>query len=377
MRAGYRTESWGSRGLEGIAAEWRELLARSDADPLFNSPEWLTGWWQHYQPVVHGELRVAAALDGESLQGLAILYQREARHRLGLRGVRLELCGNAWRVGGAAMSERTGLLLDRRETPAAMEALAEHLLADDSWDDLLAAHTLQDGPTARTFRMMAERCGGYLRQVDRLDAWEIPLQGGFDGFVERLGAGTRARILGSRQRLAQAGALRERVLGPDELEEGWEIFARLYELRWHRRFSAHLRAFYGAMATQLTARGVPALSVLEFDGEPVSMLVNFRAAGREYTMVSAFAPVGVKRVSPGWLHLGLAIERACNDGLQCFDLLGGEGKQEQYKASLGGEHSQLVCLQLVRNRRLATIYRTWDRLVRGRSSAGIAPAASA
>jgi len=111
-----------------------------------------------------------------------------------------------------------------------------------------------------------------------------------------------------------------------------------------------------------TAGGIPVMSVLEFESEPVSVMVNFRAGRREYAMVSAFRPVAVPRVSPGWLHFGLAIERACADGITCFDLLGGAGKNEQYKAAFGGVRSELVCLQLLRNAPLALTYRARDGL---------------
>jgi hypothetical protein len=234
------------------------------------------------------------------------------------------------------------------------------LVEDSAWDELYVSYTPEGGPTHRMFRQVAAECGGYLRVADYMEAWEISLEGDFESFLASLGSGTRARLMGSRKRLAEAGEVCERLLPADEMDAGWDIFGRLHESRWHRAFSDHWRRFYGTIAMAQAGQGVPVMSVLEFNGEPISLLVNFRAGRREYSMASAFVPVDVKRVSPGWLHLGLAIERAYADGMQVFDFLGGEGKNEQYKAAFGGHSMQLLCLQLLRRGRLKWLYRGWD-----------------
>ena len=351
----------GPSDLVALGEAWDGLLARSSADPLFNSSAWLTAWWSQYGGKLGADLDVRSATLGDELVGLALFSRRRVAHRLGIAGLRLEALGTARGTPGVAFSERTELLLDAARAGEAGAALARDLAIDPSWDELCVAYTPEEGPTHRVFREVAASCGGYLRVADYMEAWEIALGDGFESFLAGLGAGTRARLMNSRKRLAEAGAVRERLLGADELEHGWDIFCELHELRWQRSFSAHWRQFYGSTAAAQVARGVPVMSVLEFDGQPISVLVNFRAGGREYSMAAAFRPVDIKRVSPGWLHLGLAIERACADGMQAFDFLGGEGKNEQYKAAFGGTATRLVCLQLLRARRLKWFYRNRDR----------------
>ena len=355
-----KTASWNHRSLESIEDSWNVLLAHSNADPLFNSPQWLQSWWRNYQPTIGAEIDIRAVSTGAELTGLAVLHARRAKYRFGIRGTRYELLGTASRVPGVGFSEKTEFILRRGFEAASAAALVEELGGDARWDDLLVSHTPVGSATESAFEQLAAEFKVYLRRLDPSEGWEIPLEGGFEAFLARLGAGTRARVLGSRRRLEEAGSVRERVLGPHELDEGWNVFARLHEARWGRSFSNHWRRFYGDIARQQVARGVPVISVLEFDGEPISALVNFRAGLREYSIASAFVTVDVKRVSPGWMHLGLAIERACADGMEHFDLLGGTGKQEQYKAALGGSRYELVSLQLVRNPALAFMYRAWD-----------------
>lgn len=279
-----------------------------------------------------------------------------------MRARRCELLGTARDVRGISFSERSEPVLDDAQAAEVLPAFVEALAAGPGWDEWLASYTPRDGAMHQLLRQLQSRCGGYLRETDFMEAWEVPLDGGFEAWLGTLGAGTRARVMGSRRRLERAGTMQERVLGPDELAWGWEVFARLHQDRWGRPFSAYWSDFYGEIAAMQAARGIPVMAVLELDGEPVSVMVNFRAGRREYAMVSAFRPVAVPRVSPGWLHFGLAIERACADGISCFDLLGGAGKNEQYKAAFGGVRSELVCLQLLRDARLAVAYRARDGL---------------
>jgi CelD/BcsL family acetyltransferase involved in cellulose biosynthesis len=346
--------------LDEIGEAWDDLLARSSADPLFNSREWLTAWWSRYAPVIGGELDVRALGGDGGLAALALMHRRRVRHRLGLSGTRLELLGTARGVAGVGFSERTDFILEAGAEPELVERLAADLAADDSWSDLVVSYAPEGGVTHQVMAAVAGRYGADLRVVDGMEAWELPLDGDFEAFLAGLGSGTRARLMNGRKRLEQAGALRERVLEPGELEQGWDIFGQLHLERWDRPFSAHWRQFYGAIARAQAKRGMPVISLLELDGRPLSLMVNFRAGAREYSIAAVFRPVDIKRVSPGWVHFGMVIERACADGVKVFDFLGGEGKNEQYKAAFGGASSQLVCLHLVRPLALKWSYRALD-----------------
>jgi CelD/BcsL family acetyltransferase involved in cellulose biosynthesis len=344
----------------GLEQDWSTLLARSNADSLFMSFEWLETWWSVFGEGLRGVPALVIAETGDCVRGLAPLYRRRVSHRRGLWGTRLEIIGGAWRTAGVGFSERLAFLADVSAEARIMDALASEILADPDWDDLLITYTSADGPTGRTLERMARDCGGYLRGPDRMEAWEIPLTGDVDAFRRRLGPNTRSRVFGSRARLSAAGQVHEWIADADRLEHALDLLDELYRERWGRGFDGHLRRLYGAIATRQTAAGHPAVSVLEFDHQPVSVLLNLRAGGREYAIASAFREVDLKRVSPGWLHLGLAIERACRDGMSHFDLLGGNGKREQFKRHLGGEPSELVSFQLIRSPWLALVYRSWD-----------------
>jgi CelD/BcsL family acetyltransferase involved in cellulose biosynthesis len=348
--------------ISGLENDWSSLLARSDADPLFMSYQWLETWWRLFGQGLGGRPVLVVAKTGERLCGLVPLYRRQVTHRGGFPGTRLEMIGGAWRASGVGLSERMGFLVEVGAAPRILEALASELLADRDWDDLVVTYAPKDGLTAGVLERMAQACGGYLRRPDRMDAWKIPLVNGLDAFRDSLGSNTRARIFGSRKRLSASGQVREWIADTTNLETALDLLDELYRGRWGRGFNGYLRQLYGTLAVRQTLAGHPAVSVLEYNQRPVSVLLNLRAGGCEYAIASAFREVDVKRVSPGWLHLGMAIERAAQDGMTHFDLLGGNGKHEPFKRHLGGERSELVSFQLIRTPWLALVYRSWDSI---------------
>ena len=72
-------------------------------------------------------------------------------------------------------------------------------------------------------------------------------------------------------------------------------------------------------------------------------------------------------LSPGFLHLGYAIEAACRDGIQRFDFLAGRGLHRDYKRDFAADQHAADTLHIVRKPSLRALFRIVDRL-RGRTS---------
>jgi CelD/BcsL family acetyltransferase involved in cellulose biosynthesis len=94
-------------------------------------------------------------------------------------------------------------------------------------------------------------------------------------------------------------------------------------------------------------------------------MLNLRVAGTEYYLQSGFDPSFARGISPGYLHLGYAIEAACRDGLKRFDFLAGRGLHRDYKRDFASVSAPLQTLHLVRKPVLRLLFRVFDRL-RGR-----------
>ncbi len=71
---------WSAEEWLANPQRWRDLVARSGADRLFLSFEWLTTWWQHFgQP--RGKLRMLVAYSDGELVGAAPMYLLGAHRR--------------------------------------------------------------------------------------------------------------------------------------------------------------------------------------------------------------------------------------------------------------------------------------------------------
>src|SRR5690606_8241716 len=230
------------------------------------------------------------------------------------------------------------------------------------------ANCVVQGATFRRLLAAGKRQGWHVRHADPMEAYDLLLPSSADELWAGLGRNTRDRVHGARRRLASQGVLEERLAGADDLDAALDELDRLHAQRWGRPGLRGARGeFYRDFAARQVAAGHRPVSLLLLDGEPFSACLNFRAGRAEYAIQSGFLEQVGRRISPGYLHLGYAMERAIGDGLVRFDLLGGSGKQVQYKRYFGGRRSVMSGLQVVRPAWLRLMYSGYDRLTgRGR-----------
>lgn len=352
--------------LEAMRDEWSELLARSDADPLFSSHEWMTTWWRHQAGDFGLEPFFLAAYQAERLVGIAPFHRRLVRHAPGVRGVRLELVGNIWRTSSVTMSERTGFIVDRT-TPHVYRELALHAMKGGDWTDLVVAHTDVDGPTCRAVREVASESGLYSRVTDVSTAYLLDMTDGFEAFLGRLSGKTRRRLYNERRKIAAFGTVAWELATTDTLGEFLESLDRLHVARWGWPASAGRRGrMYRAIAESQLARGELALSRLRVGSRVVAASLDFRAGGIQYGIQKAVDTEFSPKVSPGYLQEGYNLESAWQQGIRRFDFLAGDGKSTDYKSKFGASSSQLGCVQVIRSPLLSAIHRAGDALGRER-----------
>lgn len=349
--------AWSREEFFAGRERWQALLARSQADPLFMSWDWLSGWWRHHEAPLRAELCVLGVHsdDGE-LQGIAPFYRHTCRHRGLFRARRLELLGNAWRDDAAIYSEYLDLLADTGMRAAVCEALREWLRASGEWDELVLAN-LRPGSVAA---QLARACAGfaYPRAVDATTGWSVTLPASFEEFAAGLSSNTRRKTLHQRTKLTDATCV---TVGAGEYAASLARLEALVESRWGRAQAAQLRAQFHAEVAARLGDGVR-LTELRSGTECVSVLLNVRAGKTEYYLLSGFDARFAQGVSPGYLHLGYAIEAACGMGVRHFDFLAGRGLHRDYKADFGAQATPLQSVHLVRMPSLRVLFRLADRL---------------
>lgn len=352
----------GADWLAGAAPEWNELVADAHCDPLFNGWAWQFAWWQHLDLGVDpapAQLRILLLRDHTGrLIAILPLYEHATRllGRLPIR--RLQLLGSRLRGSGDnEFSEYCDGCARHGYEAIAAEHLAATLM-DLPWDDLAAQCVPARGWIATHLIPALVERRITARNVDAMRAWGVDLRPGYAGWRDGLSSNTRRRAVAQRNRLADANV--------DSVERGgFAAFVAdlntLHQRRWDKPiYSERRQSFHTQLLTMLPEDALAA-SVLRDGDTRLSLLYNLRLQGREYNLQSAFDTESAQRVSPGYLHLGYAIERAAAAGMAYFDMLGGDGKTRAYKADLGAAGVDMWGYQLLRSPKLKVLYRAWDR----------------
>lgn len=353
---------WSAEDFARSQAAWDELLARSDADPLFMSWDWQSRWWMHHAPSLGATLRIAAVYARDRLVGIAPFYARTVVARRMLSSRRLELIGIAWRGPEAMFSDYLDIIADRERRDAVIEALDEWLEAQPFWDELALCCTKRDGVAAR---LATERLGRwtYVREVDPLTGWCARLPPRFEDYVQALPQEVRRKLFNQRRRLAEP---RIDYATEADLEETLALLWRLSAERWDGRVPPpQVQQFHRDMAFALARRGELRLSRLCTAGQPRSVLYGVERGGTVYYLQSGFDPAGARGMSLGYLHFGYAIEAACHEGVRRFDFLAGRGRHRDYKRDLLTEIVPVVSYHVVRRAVARVLYAAYE-IVLGR-----------
>jgi CelD/BcsL family acetyltransferase involved in cellulose biosynthesis len=354
-----RVRRWSNEEFLAGRESWQQLLARSDADPLFMSWDWLACWWQHHAASLGAELCVLAIYSSsDELCGLAPFYLHDATHRDWVRVRRLELLGNAWRDSDAVFSEYLDLIADRNSRESVCDAVRQWLKSGSGWDELVLCNVRVDSLAAR----LARACTGfvYARRDESMMGWRIDLPQSFEAFAAALSSNTRRKVLHQREKLADISC---RVIEQENRPAALAQLVQFVARRWSRPASEDVRTrFHADLPERFTDQGVLRLSEMRAGPNCVSVMLNLRVAGTEYYLQSGFDGAYARGISPGYLHLGFAIEAACRDGLRRFDFLAGRGLHRDYKRDFAAASTPLESLHIVRKPSLRVLFRLADRL---------------
>jgi CelD/BcsL family acetyltransferase involved in cellulose biosynthesis len=360
-RAGHiEVRAWTEAEFLASRSTWTSLLDRSSADPLFMSWEWVSTWWRHHRPLLdQTDFVVLCAYEHDTLIGLVPVYLHHAVVRRPLKVRRLEIVGNTWRDPAAAFSEYLDVIAARGSEADVIAALQRHLASDRRWHEFVLAYV----PTSGAAAMLAcETLGARarVRSVDPLEGRRVELPASFDEYLAQLSSDTRRKFYNHRRRFPSLTL--EHAL-PENIPAYLDDLHRLRATRWGEQGgSAVLRAFQRDVAAVFASRGALRLSRLMLDGQVLSVLFDLRAGRGEYYLQSGFDAGATHGLSPGYLHLGYAIERSIADGLDYFDLLGGGGVHRDYKSDLRAARVPMTCLQIVRAPWLRALHWAHERL---------------
>jgi hypothetical protein len=353
---------WSVADWMANGAVWNELLARSRADPLFLSWEWLTQWWQCFAGELAASADILAFYRVGELVGLAPLYRRRVLRSGLLPTTSVQLMGLSWRDPGPVMSEYLDVVAADGEAQAVRHGCARALLDEPTWTEWVIGFTAAGRHWCDAFAWRGQG-RQYVRNLDRSASYQADLSQGFAAYLRSLGRSTRRSLWGLRRRLAVQAKVKFETVTADEISSGFNDLNRLHRLRWKTQaFTGSRLAFHSSLARRLAGRGELAVSRLRVGDDVVSVLYDVRKGGCQYNISMGFDPVFNRKVSLGLLHLGYAMEAAAESRVATYDLLAGRGQRNDYKRHLSQRCRELSCVQVLRGHVLPPLYRWHDRV---------------
>lgn len=325
--------------LEQIRPEWNALLESCSDASIFQTPEWLSAWWQAY-----GEQKSLQALIFTNAQGktvgIAPLYVEQTNF-FGLPLKSLRLVG-----AGSGDSDA----LDFITAPGYERHCAETFLAwlaNESKCDLCALETLpQASLVGQHIAELMNEKGQLYSEIQ--PNFFIALPPTWREYLDRLESSFRPLLtrypkrLQSRYRVSIVRCEQEQ-----ELDANLQTLFALHQMRWTGQgepgafSSAERRDFYFRMSRALLERGWLEFWLLALEDETVAAQFCFRYGNTVYLLQEGFHPkYAAEKI--GYALRAHVLEELIKSGATRYDFLGGA---DSYKAKYASRQGSYLTLR--------------------------------
>lgn len=353
---------WDEGQFNGSQKDWAKLLERSNSDRLFMSWEWLSTWWNVFSDSKSMQLRIYVALSGSGeLIGIAPFYLSMVRTKKFLKTKRLQFIGNCWRGKLTMRTELQDFIVDNNYAVEVIEAFYRHINSLQGWDEVVFSDMPKNSETYRLLVNKKPLKNAYYRHAEEFNSYYLKLSDNFESFCSSLGKNTRLKLFNRRKLLETLGEVEFLDITDGDVNTSFSLLNSLHKQRWGKPvFEGERLEFNRTVAELMKLKNGLLFSIILLDKKPVSIQFNYVINNREYNIQAGFDERFHKKISLGYLHFGYEIECAFNKNLKVYDFLAGEGKNTQYKERLTSSTKNIVCMQVVRNTFLKTLYRLYD-----------------
>ena len=321
--------------------EWDQLQQSSDARSLFLTWEWLYTWWNSLAE--DRALSILTARCHGELIGVAPLCRRPASlHKRHMFPV-VEFLGS-----GEAGSDYLDVLVRRGWERETLDALASHLRQARQvlrWSNV----SWNDSSAGRLAGLLGKE--GWIVEEAAINRCPyIPLIGkSWEDYLGSLGSEHRYNFHRKLRRLNREYSVSfEQATTELECLESIDLTMELHRKRWRGRGDSEAfhtpgsAAFHRNFAQIALKRGWLRLYILRLNGRPAACLYGFLHHRKFYFYQSGMDPL-FEKYSVGMIVMGLAIQRAIEEGAVEYDLLHGE---EAYKFHWAPESREIGRFEL-------------------------------
>lgn len=300
--------------FEDLKDEWLELLSRSATSYIFQTPQFLSAWWE---TLGEGTLQIITVRNEDNtLIGLAPLYIHQE-----------ELCF----VGCVNVSDCLDVLVDKDYIQEVFAELANTIKEKISWQKIFLCSLPEDSPTRNwlknTFVAAQEA------QQDVSPAIELPQT--WDEYLASIDRKQRHEIKRKMRRVSEAAHKFEVIESEEEALPAIETFISL-----HKASSAEKRDFWDDAHLSFFRNFIPAagkagwlrLFFLKIDNTRTAAMLVFDFNNQYLLYNSGFDPNAFKNLSTGNVLTAYTIQQAIENKKSVYDFLRGD---EEYKFRFG------------------------------------------
>ncbi len=317
--------------FEALAGEWQRLLPTSDGATVFQTPRWLSTWWDHFHE--SWDLWLLGVWEEGELVGVAPLMQRD---------------GIVSFIAETDLCDYHDFIVGQGRYEAFFTAVLGYLRAQGIAEVHLSG-IQATSPTLVCLPTTAASQGfSVVKELEEVSP-SVELSGTWEEFVQRLSKKDRHELRRKLRRLEEADpqyrcqAISDGPITVKEMGLFCDLMRRSREDKG--RFMSPAREhFFSDLATRLAQEGLARLFFLEVKGARIASSLCFSFKETYYLYNSGYDP-DYSQLSVGLLLKALCIKDAFTRGVQRFDFLRGA---ESYKYDLGAKDTLVYRLTLTR-----------------------------
>lgn len=356
-----------ARAWDGLEAAWKELFA---ASPTASPPlrwEWLREWWRQYGSVYAFSgrgLRVYTVWRGSRLIGALPLYVCcKGGKFLGLRRLGFLSSGEAeFEETCAAYLDLLHLPGEARECLDRIETVVQDS-RDTAWDELDLRSLSAGSPLLDWGRRFADG-KRTVTVVNEGPCHVADLSGGFEAYLNRLSANSRAQARRLLREVTAAGLQFELAVNPASTDWFFDQLVQIHQQRWEAAgkpgcFSApRFLEFHRALARRLVPTEEALLARLAQGKRPLAVIFGFLTRQKfDYYVSGSRLDKASPVRSPGTAAHLLLTAYLAERGVTEYDYLAGT---QRYKLQFATEARPLVALRVVQPTFRTTLHAGMD-----------------
>ncbi len=271
----------------GMKRVWNEVLERSGVDHPFVTHEWISAWWDSFDP--KGTPYILAVKDGGAITALApLMLDRGKMYGCPIR--RLHGMGNVY-------SERFELLLGDRPQEAA-EALWNYLKTHaHRWDVLELRQIPVDSPTLTWISRLATQDGCKIGLWPSSESPYVAVRGEWDAYYKKRKKVHRADMRKRLASLEAQGPVEMEIVQSDaDLDRNFEDALRLESSVWKGTQGTAIgsrpdsKSFYRDVIRMSVTNGWLRLYFLTVAGKRIAVRIALLFRNRVYMLKSGYDP---------------------------------------------------------------------------------------